>query len=420
MADVIDLPELSLVVLLGTAGSGKSTFARRCFAATEVLSSDRFRAMITDDEARQDVNADAFEALHLVADRRLKHRRLTVIDATNLETRARQPLRRLAKQRQVPTVVLALDVPQDECVARDRARADRSVGAAVIREQRQRFERSLGKLAEEGFRDVRVLSAAQVERATVARTPLENDRRDLEGPFDVIGDVHGCAEELRALLSRLGWREEAGAHRHPGGRTAVFLGDLVDRGPDTPGVLRLVMAMVEAGTALCLPGNHEAKLARWLRGKRVKESHGLEVSVAQLAREPEGFGARVLAFIESRPSHYRLDGGALVVAHAGLKEAFHGRTGGKVRSFCLYGDTTGEKDEHGLPIRLDWARDYEGEAVVVYGHTPVAEAVWVNETICIDTGCVFGGKLTALRWPERRLVQIPARRVHFEPPRPLA
>jgi hypothetical protein len=234
-------------------------------------------------------------------------------------------------------------------------------------------------------------------------------------PYDLIGDVHGCRSELETLLARLGW--EGG--RHPDGRTAVFLGDLVDRGPDTPGVLRLVLDMVEAGTALCVQGNHEAKLARALRGARVRVAHGLERSLEQLAAEPEEFRRRVAAFMAGLPHQLVLDGGRLVVAHAGLREDLHGVDSGHARAFALYGDTTGQRDEYGLPVRLPWQDDYRGEATVVYGHTPVREARWVHNTICLDTGVVFGGRLTALRYPERELVDAPAERAWSTPGRPL-
>ena len=115
-----------------------------------------------------------------------------------------------------------------------------------------------------------------------------------------------------------------------------------------------------------------------------------------------------------------LDDGKLVVAHAGMKEAWQGRASSRVREFALYGETTGETDDYGLPVRHDWAAEYRGRALVVYGHTPVPEATWVNGTICIDTGCVFGGRLTALRYPEREVVEVPALRTWYEPERPLA
>ncbi|MDX6353159.1 MAG: hypothetical protein QOF98_62, partial [Streptomyces sp.] len=230
------------------------------------------------------------------------------------------------------------------------------------------------------------------------------------------------------LLTSLGWElrlDGAGralGARHPEGRTAVFVGDLVDRGPDSPGVLRRVMGMVEAGTALCVPGNHENKLGRYLKGRQVQHTHGLAETIEQFAREDErdpAFRERVRTFVDGLVSHYVLDGGRLVVCHAGLPEKYHGRTSGRVRSHALYGDTTGETDEFGLPVRYPWAEDYRGRAAVVYGHTPVPTTSWINNTLCLDTGAVFGGRMTALRWPEREIVDVPAERVWYEPVRPL-
>lgn len=244
----------------------------------------------------------------------------------------------------------------------------------------------------------------------------ENDH----GPFDIIGDVHGCYDELSELLRRLGYGvpDGDGGLAHAGGRKVVFLGDVVDRGPGIAAVLGLVMDAVEAGTALCVIGNHEWKLVRALKGRNVKIAHGLAESLDQLADQPEAFRQRVVRFIDGLPSHYVLDGGALVVAHGGLKEEMHGRASERIRAFAMYGDTTGEKDEYGMPVRLNWAKHYRGRAMVVYGHTPVPEAVWLNDTINIDTGCVFGGKLTALRYPERALITVPAAKIYMPPGRP--
>ena len=204
----------------------------------------------------------------------------------------------------------------------------------------------------------------------------------------------------------------------PLGRKAIFLGDLVDRGPNSPAVLRLVMNMVASGTALCVPGNHDVKLLRKLRGKDVQLKHGLAETLAQLAGEPPEFLADVEKFIDTLVGHYVLDGGRLVVAHAGMKERYIGRASSRVREFALYGETTGETDEFGLPVRHDWAAEYRGPAAVVYGHTPVPEADWLNRTLNIDTGCVFGGKLSALRWPEREVISVAAKRIYAEPARP--
>jgi protein phosphatase len=418
----IKIPELSLVVLVGISGSGKSTFAARHFRPTEVLSSDVFRGLVGDDENDQSVTAEAFEALHVVAAKRLAIGRLTVIDATNVQPEARRPLVTLAREQHVLPVAIVLDISEKICIERNAARADRAFGAAVIARQHAALTRSVRRLEREGFRRVFVLRGpAEVDAAQLARERAWTDRSESHGPFDIVGDVHGCDAELADLLDCLGYRQSASGNReHAAGRTAVFLGDLVDRGPDTPGVLRTVMAMAEAGTALCVPGNHESKLLRALRGRDVKVSHGLAESLAQLAAEPEEFRARVTAFLDGLISHYVLDGGRLVVAHAGLRAEMHGRASAAVRAFALYGETTGETDEFGLPVRYPWAQDYRGKAAVVYGHTPVPAPAWVNNTICIDTGCVFGGRLTALRYPERELVSVPARRAHYEPARPLA
>jgi len=421
----VDIPELCLVVLIGVSGSGKSTFAARHFARTEVLSSDFCRGLVADDENDQSATADAFDVLHYVASKRLAAARLTVIDATNVQPESRKQLIALAREHDVLPVAIVLDVPESVCLERNRARPDRQFGPQVIRRQHDQLRRGLRGLEKEGFRRVHLLrSADDLESLSVVRTKLFSDLRDRTGPFDAIGDVHGCAAELRGLLTELGYElcfddeGQAVGARHPGGRTAVFLGDLVDRGPDTPGVLRLVMGMVRDGDALAVPGNHESKLLRALRGRKVQVTHGLAESLAQLGAQSEEFRAEVTSFLDGLISHYVLDGGKLVVAHAGLTEKLQGRASGRVRSFCLYGETTGETDEFGLPVRYPWAADYRGRAMVLYGHTPVPSAEWVNGTLCLDTGCVFGGRLTALRYPERELVFVPAARVYYEPAKP--
>ncbi|MEV4455972.1 polynucleotide kinase-phosphatase [Microbispora sp. NPDC049633] len=416
----VSVPELSLVVLVGISGSGKSTFAARHFAPTQVVSSDFCRGLVADDENDQTATPEAFDLLHHIVGIRLRRGLLTVVDATNVQWEARKKLIELARSHDVLADAIVLDVPEEVARARNADRPDRAFGPHVITRQRKELRRSLGKITKDGFRRVHVLRGDEIDDVTVTYEKAWTDRTHLTGPFDIIGDVHGCRAELESLLVKLGWEVGPDGAAHPEGRTAVFVGDLVDRGPDTPGVLRLVMGMVEAGTALCVSGNHEQKLVRALDGRKVRVAHGLERSLEQLAAEPAEFRAAARAFMDGLISHYRLDGGRLVVAHAGLKEAYHGRASGRVRAFALYGDTTGETDEYGLPVRYPWANDYRGRAMVVYGHTPVPEPEWVNNTICLDTGAVFGGRLTALRYPERELVSVPAEKVWYEPTRPLA
>jgi protein phosphatase len=421
----VRFPELALVVLVGSSGSGKSTFARRHFRPTEVISSDYCRGLVADDENDQSATSAAFEVLHFIAGKRLAAGRLTVVDATSVRPEDRKPLVALARQHHMLPVALVFDLPESVCRERNRARPDRDFGDHVIRNQHNQLRRSIRGLQGEGFRHVTVFrSVEEVDAATLVRDPLWNNKKSEMGPLDIIGDVHGCYDELRELLLSLGYTIDATAEgwprvAHPEGRKAVFVGDLVDRGPKTPDVLKLVMASVKNKSAYCVAGNHDVKLVRKLNGRNVKLTHGLAESVAQLEGETAEFRSEVRDFLDRLVSHYVFDGGQLVVAHAGLREEMHGRGSGAVREFAMYGETTGETDEYGLPVRYDWAADYRGRAAVVYGHTPVPYADWLNNTICIDTGCVFGGKLTALRYPERQLVSVQAQKVYYEPARPL-
>ncbi len=420
----IKIPELALVVLIGASGSGKSSFARKHFLATEVISSDYCRGLIADNENDQAATKDAFEVLHYIAGKRLAAGRLTVVDATNTQPEARKPLIELARKYHCLPVALVLDIAEQVCHERNAGRPNRDFGRHVVRNQRMQLRRSLGHLQREGFRHVSVIrSVEEVDKATVQREPLWNNKRGEAGPFDIIGDVHGCYDELVQLLGHLGYvlgdAPNGAALSHAQGRRAVFVGDLVDRGPKNPQVLRLVMNAVASGAAFCVAGNHDVKLSRKLRGKDVKVTHGLAESLVQLESESAEFRRDTGDFLDGLVSHYVFDDGRLVVAHAGLKEEMQGRGSGAVRAFCMYGETTGETDEFGLPVGYNWAEDYRGKAMVVYGHTPVPEADWLNNTICIDTGCVFGGKLTALRYPERELASVPAARMYYAPMRPL-
>jgi len=428
----ITLPDFSLVVLIGPSGSGKSTFGAAHFADTEVISSDACRGLVSDDPTSMEATVDAFDVLHYITGKRLKNRRLTVVDATNVQRFARKPLLQLARDYHALPVAIVLDIPGKVCRKRNESREDRDFGPHVIRNHRRDLKQSLGTLRSEGFKAVHVLTSPEdVAAVRIERRPLWSDRREDTGPFDIIGDVHGCAAELEALLDTLGYAAPAesdtpytpeSAYRHPEGRRAVFVGDLVDRGPRNLDVLRIVKAMVEAETALCVPGNHDVKLQRKLHGGDVAVAHGMENTLAEFDALPEDkrtdLAIEMDDFIYGLVSHYVLDGGDLVVAHAGMREELQGRASEKVRDFALYGETTGETDEFGLPVRHDWARAYRGDATVVYGHTPVPTVEWVNGTINIDTGCVFGGRLTALRYPEREVVSVDAEQTYADPVRP--
>ncbi len=336
---------------------------------------------------------------------RLRARTLTAVDAT-------------AATRQELTAL-----------ARSATHAYAQMFAIAVESDAADMARRLGTLSVAGQ-----FGVARAVDAAMTLIPVSTDKRHELGPFDIIGDIHGCADELIELLQKLGYRvvlTGAGDDRRalvapPLGRRAFFAGDLVDRGPNSPDVLRIVMGMVADGSALCIAGNHDIALLRWLEGRQVHLRHGLDLTVAQLAPEAAAFRDRIRAFIAGLKGHLWVDGGRLAVAHAGVQEPMIGRSSGKVRAFSLYGDTESKTAADGLPVRYHWALDYRGETAVVYGHTPVAEVDWVNNTLCIDTGCCFGGQLTALRWPERELVSVAAREVYairgrafgHPPPRP--
>jgi protein phosphatase len=502
------IPELSLIVLMGASSAGKSSFAKQHFKATQIISSDACRGLVSDDESSQEASADAFELLHFMVAKRLKRGLLTVVDATNLQAESRKRLLEISRKYHFASVVVALDIPERILLERHRNRTDRDFSDRVIQNHYRDFRNSLRGLDRE-FKYAFVLGDRDMERAVFNIQPTWNNKKQITGPFDIIGDVHGCFDELLELLEKLGYKVElknnnsginselknnnsetafelkdnkneliyndsveklaknaentegvvlelnaennsendnkTGRIRHelnselsvnkinselkddefnkyiitnPEGRTVVFVGDLVDRGPNSPEVLRLVMQMCEEGKAWCVVGNHDDKLKRYLDGKDVKLNHGLEKTAEQLKTESVEFKKRANRFLSKLISHYVFDDGKLVVAHAGLREDMQGRMSGAVRSFCMYGETTGEIDSFGLPVRINWAADYRGKAMVIFGHTPVPTAEWLNNTMDIDTGCVFGGKMTALRYPERQLVDVPARAVYAESARP--
>ncbi|HVN53418.1 MAG TPA: AAA family ATPase [Anaerolineaceae bacterium] len=447
------IPDFCLLLLVGVSGAGKTTFARRHFRSSEILSSDSFRAMISDDESDQSATLDAFAALHLVAGYRLARRHLTVIDATNLQPDARRPLLDLARRYHCPTAAIVFNLPAQVAYERNAARPERSVDGRILARQQAELERTLPRLRWENLRPLYVLeTVAQVDAAVVVREPLAMEHRDEQGPFDIVGDIHGCFDELAGLLAKLGYglREDGREYvlEPPAGRKLVFLGDLVDHGPMAPQVLRLVMGAVAAGQAFCVPGNHDDKLMRYLAGQDVKVTNGLGDTLAQMALEPPEFAGQVERFLCGLPDYLWLDGGRLVAAHAGLPEDMIGRGSFRVRQFALYGQTSddlpapmaypvperqdwgppgqaappwpdghdsqAQVDELSLPQRMEWAREYHGRAKVVYGHTPVAQPRWLNNTINIDTGCIYGGALSVLRYPELEIVSVPARYIYAQ------
>lgn len=418
----IEIPDFCLVLLVGASGSGKSHLAKRLFKQDEVLSSDYFRMLVSGDEADQGASEDAFECLYNIAQKRMNRRKLTVIDATNLSKWARKKALDFAKDNNCFCYAIALNLSEDICQQDNEMRQEKQFSKKIIRRQCEEFHHALKSLKKENFRKVFIFNSQdELNSLEIDRIPLWTDKSILHGPFDIIGDIHGCYQELCALLKKLGYlvNEKDFKAVPPQGRKAVFLGDLCDRGPANVAVLKLVMNMQANGQALCVPGNHDDKLSRYLDGKKVQVAHGLELTLAELEREDPSFKKKVKEFFHSLISHYLLDDGKLVVCHAGLPANLQGRSSGYVRDFCLYGDPSGLMDEYGLPERNDWAKDYNGSALVAYGHCPELETKIVNNSICLDSGCVFGGTLTSLRYPEMEIVSVPAEKEYFHSLKPL-
>lgn len=412
---LLEIPKTSLVVLCGASASGKSSWARRWFGETQIVSSDRCRAMISDDEMNQSVSGAAFDLFYTIIEKRLELSRLTVADATSLTRDSRRRLLQLARRADFQCILVVFNTPYRVLQDRD-ARRERPVGTAVLRRHNAMLQQTLRDVQKEGFNEIYILNPEQQENLPVEIVPLRVERPE-HGPFDVIGDLHGCIEELTELLRKLGYIEQEGVYRHPEGRMAVFLGDLGDRGPDSVGCFRLVMRMHEAGSALYTPGNHCNKLMRALSGHRVNIGQGLQKTLDELAALPSGEREQVTRqirdFIAAAPPYLILDGGKLVVAHAGIRADMIGKVSRRIVDFCLYGDVTGEVDEEGKPVRREWAREYRGKPLVVYGHQVHPEIAFVNNTINIDQGCVFGGKLTAFLYPEKETISVAAHHVYY-------
>ena len=411
---ILSFPPVCLIVLVGASGSGKSTWAKKHFLASQIVASDDCREMVVDDAASQSANEDAFALFHQWIGLRLKNRRLTVADSTALKPGARDRLIELAHTARVPVHIVAFDVPLEEAIRRDASRPDRSVGEKVVTRHRATLEQALRELP----KDTRLarfvtLTPELMDTATVQTTPGALTAL----AFDVIGDIHGCLGELKTLLGKLGYDSDG---THPEGRVPIFVGDLADRGPDSPGVLRFVCDLVARDKALFVPGNHDDKLFRMLTGGKVQRTHGLDITEEQLLGMPEKERERltldILAYLAPQPVHLVLADGKLAVAHAGIRDDMLGKSSDFIARFTRFGDVRGFAPD-GMPIRHDWAAERENGdngALICYGHTPQDEIVFVNNTVNLDGGCVFGGFLAALRFPERELVTVSAERVYAQ------
>lgn len=412
MTPTILLPHNALIVLVGPAGCGKSTFAAKHFRPTEVVSSDAFREMISDDATNQDVSADAFDLFYRLIHARLKHDRLTVADATNLTKERRAELRGIATTAGRPCYALVVETTLEQSLTQNAQRA-RRVPEHVIASHWKRYEESLLSIFDEGFAGVLPVNADSVIQ--IGTTP----NRTAPG-WDVIGDVHGCLNELLDLLHALGYQlvyDDVGrtGFRHPEGRRLAFVGDLTDRGPFNLGVLRVAKFLLDDGHVI-VRGNHDHKLLRALKGNKITVGNGLAGTLKELEAVTQETRTGFQQLLEQLPYYARLgisgelgEFREIVVAHAGLQLDSVGRVGRAVESHCIYGEVEGF--ENGIPIRghrwrTAWAQ--AGDKHCVFGHTPVDDVDFREHSVNIDTGCVFGGRLTALRFPEYFTISVPA------------
>jgi predicted kinase len=413
MTSAITIPKRALVVLCGPSAVGKSTWSRAHFTSSQIIASDRCRQMVSDDLNWHEplVSDVAFDFLYHWVEQRLRLNRLAVVDSTALMTGTRQHLLSLAQRWHAPSVLVVCDADMETCLRRDRERAD-SVGLRVLRRQFKLMAHERRSFHRERWDQILEIQMDSEQEPAVHLVPLPHERPDDQGPFDIIGDVHGCREELEELLLSLGWEPDAaGTPHHPEGRRLIFLGDLSCGGPDSIGVWDLALRLRDAGRAELLAGDHDVRFARLLRGEAMEVDRGLEMAAKELMNHPTAHLERITdgvnEVVNTSPPHLLLDRGRLAVTHAALADHMIGKTGRAVRDFCRHGE--GPRSPH----RGDWVRIHRGTQMVVHGHTPTPTPRMRNHTLSIDTGCVLGGALTALRWPEHRLVQVQARATHW-------
>lgn len=437
----IALPHAGIILLVGPSNSGKSTFLEQAVNKQEVLpseivSSDMFRSLVGDtdfidwknrpkDEADslfetyQDISKEAFVLMDAAIEARCRLNKHVFVDATHLYSEDRQKYVALAKKHHVPIVALVFDIPEAELVRRDEERQEPR-GKRRVRQQFQAFKREKRFIKKERF--MRTWTIKETDEPALVRLPSPITR-DIGAGIDIIGDIHGCFDELIALLTELGYTEnEAGLFLHPDGRTFVSIGDVMSRGPKSLETLQFFLTHTEQGLAGMIDSNHGWKIARWLDGRRVTLSHGDEKTAAEFeayeaqhgAEKAQELKAAVKDMLLNAPSHYVFAKNGvptLVCTHAGIRDEFIGKQSAVISDFCRYGDTAGF-DADNKPIRNDWTVGHNTSLLIVWGHDPRPHPLIINNTINIDQGAVFGGALTAYRYPEGEFVSVDAEADH--------
>ncbi|MGM7636685.1 polynucleotide kinase-phosphatase [Bacillus sp. Hm123] len=435
----ITLPYAGIVLLVGPSNSGKTTFLQRLIdeqtiVRSEVVSSDDCRVLVSDIEYMdwrdrpkleadqlfhqyQQISKEAFTMMDALVEARCRLNKLTFIDATHLHPDDRKRYISMARKHHVPIIAIILDAPQEVLLERDEQR-DHPRGKRKLKQQFQTFKREKRFMKKEGYKATYILDINDLTTLEMKRSnnPIEVE---LQAGIDVIGDIHGCFDEMIALLEKLGYKlNEAGLYVHPDGRKFVSLGDVMSRSPRSLDTMLFFLRHIKAGLAYMIDSNHGWKIARWLDGRKVTLTHGDEQTAEEFVQFEEQFGqeetvkikAELKELLLQAPSHYVFTQNglpALVCTHAGIKDKYIGKQSRRISDFCRYGDTDGV-DDNGKPLRKDWFIHHNHSTLIVWGHDPKPQPLMINNTMNIDQGVVFGGQLTALRFPEKEFVAIKA------------
>ncbi len=433
----ITIPYSGLVLLVGVSNSGKTTLLNKWMEEkkilpSEVISSDKYRIIVGDkefigwaerpkDEADslmdeyKSISAEAFNMIDHVVEARCRLNKVTFIDATHLYPDDRKKYIALAKKHNVPAIAVVMDAPQENLFERDEQR-ENPRGKKRVKQQIQTFKREKRFIKKDGFTAVYFTDGQEEIEIVRRNNPLLIDVGD---GIDIVGDIHGCYDEMIAILTKLGYeKNDEDLFVHSKGRIFLSLGDVMSRGPESLQTMLFFQRHVEKGLAYMIDSNHGWKIARWLDGRNVTLHHGDEKVEAEFAEYEVRYGTeRTLAmkrslkeFLLQAPSHYVVMKNGVRVAvctHAGIRDEFIGKQSPEVQDFCRYGDTDGF-NEHGKPMRKDWTVHHQGSALIIWGHDPKPQPLVINNTVNIDQGVVFGGKLTAYRFPEKEFVSVNA------------
>ena len=433
----IQLPSTGIVLLIGPSNSGKSTLLnsmieKEVILSSEVISSDDFRVLVSDkdfiewndrpkDEAASlmdeysSISKEAFLMMDSIIEARCRLNKLTFVDATHLHSDDRKRYISLARKNNVPILALVLDVPENELIIRDEQR-DKPRGKRRIKQQYQTFKREKGFIKKEGY--LSVYSIKETNNLEFIRRSSSIEI-DIQHGIDIIGDIHGCYDEMITLLEELGYQKDLnGLYIHPERRKFVSIGDVMSRGPHSLKTMLFFYAHVQQHAAYMVDSNHGWKIARWLEGRDVTMSHGDEKVIEEFISYEAENGIEktqqtkqsLKEFLLKSPSHYVFTKNGvqtLICAHAGIKDDMIGKESDSVSDFCRFGDTGGF-DEKGNPQRKDWTVNHKRSSLIVWGHDPKPRPLVINNTINIDQGVVFGGALTAFRYPEEEFVSVNA------------